>query len=108
MSNTTPGFMDRFLANRDQTGRYVIISNRTGRRYLIEPIDDRPDHQIWGDVDPATKKITGSYGDKHRGSIRSEESMITEENGVSNVTYLDPGESPESYIERVDSKYPSI
>lgn len=41
--------------------------------------------QVGGDVDSATKKMTGSYGDKYKGSIRKDESMITKENGFDKI-----------------------
>lgn len=58
-----------------------------------------------GDVDPATKKMTGSYGDKYTGSVRPEQSLITEENGFKNITTLKVGESPFDEIERRDKEY---
>lgn len=39
----------------------------------------------WGDINPATKKVEGSYGKKNRGGIKSEESMITKENGFEEI-----------------------
>lgn len=101
-------FWTRFFKDRDDTGRYVVVSYRTGKRYAVEPIDESPSRQIWGDVDPATKTIQGSYGHKHHGSVHPKASMVTEANGFKNVVELGPGESPESYIERIDAGYPAI
>jgi hypothetical protein len=39
----------------------------------------------WGDMDPVTGKITGSYGSKYTGSIREENSMIIADNGFENI-----------------------
>lgn len=96
-------FWNKFFEERDSTGRYMVVSHRTGIRYAIEPIGG---HSNWGDVDPSTKKITGSYGDKYKGSIRKEDSMITEENGFKDIITLETGTSPEGYIEWKDSQYP--
>jgi hypothetical protein len=83
----------------NHTGRYFIKSLKTGKVYCVEPIDDSPDRRIWGDFDPSTKKFTGKYGEKYRGSIRSEESIITKENGFKNIRIIGPGISPENFID---------
>ena len=61
-------FKKRFLFNRDETGRFIVKSTKTGKSYFVEVIDG-DERTNWGDVDPATKKMTGSYGDKYKGSI---------------------------------------
>lgn len=62
-------FKKKFLFNRDETGRFIVKSIKTGKSYFVEAIDGE-ERTSWGDVDPATKKMTGSYGDKYKGSIR--------------------------------------
>ena len=57
------------------------------------------------DLNPATKKLEGDYGMKHRGAVSEKDSMITKENGFENIVTLKPGESPTDYIERLDKKY---
>ena len=47
---------------------------------------------------------TSSYG-KYKGSIKPEESMITEENGFDKIHTLKEGESPLEFIERIDEEY---
>lgn len=89
-----------FLVDTDHTGRHIITSLKTGKRYAVEPIGNP--HINWGDVDPATKKTTGTYGSKYKGSIRAEESLITEENGFINIEMLEPGQSPYKYIEQLE------
>jgi hypothetical protein len=81
------------------SGRYYITDPKTGRKFCVEPIGDP--HTIWGDINPATKEIEGDYGDKYRGSIDENESIITEENGYKNIVDLKPGESPDSYINKL-------
>jgi len=81
------------------SGRYFITDIKSGRKFCIEPIGD--DRNNWGDYDPVTKKYTGDYGQKHRGSIDESDSIITEENGFKNIVTLGPGESPDSYIEKL-------
>lgn len=85
-----------------KTGRYYIVDAKTKRKFCVEPIGDP--HETWGDVDPVTKKMTGSYGEKYPGSIDKKDSIITEENGFKNIAFLEPGMSPESYIEELLKK----
>tara|TARA_R110000796_G_scaffold96044_1_gene201528 strand:+ start:1808 stop:2122 length:315 start_codon:yes stop_codon:yes gene_type:complete len=75
-----------FLTNRDETGREMVIFPETGKQYFIEYIEPRVMKNVsWGDVDPATKKLTGSYGGKSNGAIKEEDSMITKENGFNDI-----------------------
>lgn len=93
-----------FLINSEDTGRFIVKSLVTGRTYYIEPIDSG-NNITWGDLNPATKKIEGDYGSKHKGSIKPSESLITPENGFENIVTLEPGYSPFDYIEQMDMKY---
>lgn len=95
-------FRHLFLKGIDHTGRFIVESKRTGIKYYVEPIGNP--HVSWGDMDPATKKLTGSYGVKYKGSINEDESMITEENGFDNITILEPGKSPLAYINKIDEE----
>ncbi len=83
-----------------KTGRfYFTVGTRT---FCVEPIDNNLGKQkIWGDIDPATKTVTGSYGTKDRGSIHASESIINEANGFKNIAFLPGGTSPMSYIEEM-------
>lgn len=74
-------FRKKFLTNTDETGRFVVKSFKTGKTYYVEAIDGS-EKTAWGDYDPATKTFqTAGYGSKYKGSIKPEESLITEENG---------------------------
>lgn len=96
---------NRFLINNDDTGRFLVTSPKTGKTYFIEAIDS-DELTKWGDYDPATKKFqTENYGQKYKGSIKPEESMITEENGFTNIHTLGVGVSPLDYINRIDNEY---
>ena len=97
-------FKKKFLTDTDQTGRFIVKSLKTGKTYFVEPINQGV-RVNWGDLDPATKKMTGNYGDKYKGSIKPEESLITEENGFNKIHTLEPGESPLSYIDMIDDEY---
>ncbi len=79
--------LKRFLTNTDETGRFLMKSRHTGIIYFVEPIYNGKTPQ-WGDVDPATKKLTGSYGSKYTGAVTKKESLITEENGFVNIGYF--------------------
>jgi hypothetical protein len=75
-----------FLVNRDETGREVVFFPETGKEYFVEYIQPRNmGNRGWGDIDPATKKVTGSYGQKSRGGISENESLITKENGFEDI-----------------------
>jgi hypothetical protein len=96
---------EKFSCNADN-GRFIVKSFRTGRTYVVEAIGDP--HTVWGDMNPSTKKLTGNYGDKYKGSIKEEESLITSENGFYNISTLQPGQSPFDAIDKIDEQYPSI
>lgn len=65
------------------------------------------DQQIGGSYNPSTGNIENKKGfGKNRGSINEPESLIIPENGFKLIHTLDIGESPHSYIEELDSKYP--
>jgi hypothetical protein len=93
-----------FLVDSSDTGRFIVTSLKTGRKYYVEPLDGggRTD---WGDLNPATKRLEGSYGSKYKGSVKESESLITKENGFCNIVTLPAGYSPLEYIEQIDKKY---
>ena len=94
----------KFLFNRDETGRFIVRSAKTGKTYFVEPIDG-DERTVWGDYNPVTKDFeTGNYG-KYKGSIRPEETMITKENGFEKIHTLGVGESPLEFIDRIDEEY---
>ena len=92
----------RFFEDRDETGRFKVISSKTGVEYFIEPIGNgRP--ADWGSYNPSTGNIENKKGfDKFTGSVKIDESIVTEENGFKNVITLGVGESPFSEIEKRD------
>lgn len=101
--------MEKFLTNTDASGRFIVTSKRTGKTYAVEPIGDP--HVNWGSIDPANKKkdapLMHKKGDgKYRGSIDEKDSLITEENGFTNIQMLTPGTSPLAVIDQLDAKYP--
>ena len=97
-------FAKRFLVNRDETGRFIVKSSKTGKTYYVEAIDGG-ERMTWGDYNPITKDFeTSNYG-KYKGSIKPEESMITKENGFDKIHTLGEGESPLEYIEKIDDEY---
>ena len=71
-----------FLVERDKTGREIVFFPETGKKYFVEYIGGRSN---WGDINPATGKVEGSYGGKYPGSIEEEESLITKENGFDEI-----------------------
>lgn len=100
-----PDVSKQFFTNTDETGRFIVSSSRTGKTYAVEPMGNNRTN--WGSIDPATGNLMNKKGhDKYRGAIDSSESLITEENGFSNIQTLPPGTSPMAVIELLDSKYP--
>lgn len=90
-----------FLVNSEDTGRFIITSLKTGKKYYVEPIDNGNKTE-WGDLNPCTKKIEGDYGSKHKGAVTEKESLITPENGFENIVTLPPGYSITDYIENLE------
>lgn len=100
-------FNKRFLTNRDDTGRFIVNSPRTGRTYYVEPVGDP--HVEWGSINPGTDDLMVKKGwKKNKGSIEEDESLITTENGFSKIHNLRPGISPLAYIDMLDADYPTI
>lgn len=95
-------FNTRFLTATDHTGRFIVTSTVTGKKYYVEPVDNAHHAADWGDLDPVSKKLTGHYGEKYCGSVREQESLLTLEQGFTKIHDLGPGESPLAYIERLD------
>lgn len=91
----------REVVMKSETGRYYIVDTATGRKFCVEPITNGGNQRLWGDIDPATKKLTGSYGDK--GAITESESIITEENGFKNIGY---DQNPMDYVNELLSRKP--
>ena len=85
------------------SGRYYIIDQKTGRKFCVEPLLEGEKIK-WGDLNPATQEIEGQYGKKHIGAIDRKDTIITEENGFKNIIELEPGVSPNSYIEELLKK----
>ena len=99
----------KFLTHTDETGRFIVHSPRTGRKYFVEPMGDP--HREWGSIDPADQrgKLMHKKGDgKYRGSIDEKDSLITEANGFQKITVLTPGTSPLAYIDNIDAEYPDV
>ena len=93
-----------FLVNRDETGREILYYPETGKKYYVEYIEPRNWRINWGDVNPATKQVEGSYGDKFTGAIRAEESIITKENGFNEIVEGEGG-SPYYTINEMHNKW---
>jgi len=96
----------QFLTNTDETGRFIVYSQRTGKTYYVEPIIGAKT-PVWGSVDPATGNLMHKKGDgKYRGGVSEKESLITKENGFEKIHVLDVGVSPHHAIDVIDAKYP--
>lgn len=95
-----------FLVNSEETGRQIVTSLRTGKKYFIEVIGDGR-HSGWGDTNTATKQVEISKETgKYTGSVTELESVITEENGFKNI--LTVKGSPYSVIEGLDKQYATL
>jgi hypothetical protein len=107
----TQELQSKFLAETDKTGRFVVVSKRTGRKYFVEPVGDP--HTNWGSIDPANQgadgKLTHKKGDgKYRGSVDEKDSLVKLENGFDKVHILEKGTSPLQAIDHLDAQYPSL
>lgn len=99
-------FTKRFLTNTDDSGRFIVTSQRTGKTYFVEPIIGSKTPS-WGSIDPATGNLMHKKGDgKYLGGVSAKESMITKENGFKKIHMLDVGTSPHLAIDFIDSQYP--
>ena len=92
-----------FLTNRDETGREIVTFPETGKKYYVEYIEPRGFKTGWGDVNPATKKVEGTYGEKFTGAIKADESIITKENGFKEI--IEGQGSPYETIREMHDKW---
>lgn len=106
MKNVKPEVLKN-LPPTSETGRYFVHSSILNKTFCIEPLGDHPDNikSEWGDINTSTKKVEGTYGKKHKGSIKMKDSIITKENGFENPTILGVGTSPEGYISLLEEKF---
>jgi hypothetical protein len=96
--------LNDFLIDSEHTGRFIVTSKRTGKRYFVEAIGDP--HVQWGSVDVATGNMSVKKGWKrYRGSIDACDSMIEEDKGFDKIHSLKAGVSPLVYIDELDRKY---
>ncbi len=102
-------FTKQFLTNTDETGRFIVTSQRTGKQYYVEPVMGRstPRDGNWGSINPGSDELMHKKGDgKYTGAVTETESLVKMENGFKKVHNLEPGLSPHAYIEMLDAKYP--
>jgi len=66
-------------------------------KFRVEVLKPRQRSKTWGDVDPASGNVTGSYGNEI--GIDEKNSQITKENGYTNIVVLPAGVSPQAYID---------
>lgn len=93
------------MSNVKYTTVHSTILNRTFYFEVIEDHPDNLDRVEFGDINPATKKLEGSYGKKNKGGINMADSVITKENGFNDIKFLPPGTSPHGYIELLEKEY---
>jgi len=93
------------MTQRDETGRFIVKSLKTGKSYYVEPIGSKRSAD-WGSYNPSTGNIEHKKGyDKFSGAISEDESLITKDNGFNDITYTGIGVSPFSVIDKLDSEY---
>ena len=72
-----------------KTGRYTI--SKGGRTFLVEPISPFFDRNgEWGGPDLSNMPVNGA--------VHPNDSIITEENGFTNIQILPPGTSPDGVV----------
>lgn len=107
MKNIKPEVLQN-LPPTSETGRYFIHSKILNKTFCVEPIGDHPDNlrSQWGDVNPVTKKVEGTYGNKHKGAIKMKDSIIKKENGFeTDGIFLGVGTSPEGYVTELEQEF---
>lgn len=96
--------MKDFLINSEETGRFVVTSMKSGKKYFVEAIGNP--HIMWGSIVPGSNKMSVKKGwCKNRGSIDEKDSLITKDNGFKMIHNISAGVSPLAYIEELDKKY---
>lgn len=101
-------FDERFLKNRDESGRMIVVSLRTGTKFYVEPIGDGRGGD-WCSENPATKEIEHKKGDgKFTGSVMEKESIITVANGFLPEQIHYTGNSYRDIIDDLDAKWPTL
>lgn len=90
-----------------EAGRFIVKSLVTGKKYYVEPIGNGHPAD-WGDINPATKKVEGDYGQKYTGCVSEKESLITPENGFKLIETLEAGMSPLSVVYQRDLEYEKL
>lgn len=86
--------------NSTEDGKFYVRDEETGRTFLVEPLG--LSKAEWGDV--VNGKVEGSYGQKHIGSVKKSDSVITADNGFKNIIDVPAGESPFAIIEKLLKK----
>ena len=100
-------FVQKDINDTDETGRFIVKSLVTGKKYYVEPIGNGHPAD-WGDINPATKKVEGDYGQKYTGCVSEKESLITPENGFKLIETLEAGMSPLSVVYQRDLEYEKL
>lgn len=91
MGKPTDEVIERFFRDTDETGRFGLRSSVTGVWYFVEPIGDGRGGD-WGSFNPSTGNIEHKKGDgKYTGSVRISDSIITEENGFTDIDLVEVG-----------------
>lgn len=67
-------------------------------KFTVEVVKNRNRTPTWADYNPATGKMEGKFGNDI--GVEEKDSMITKENGYTNIVTLPPGTSPEGYIDQ--------
>lgn len=94
----TDEVIHQFFQDTDETGRFMVRSGTTGVCYFVEPIGDGRGGD-WGSFNPSTGNIENKKGhDKYTGSVLVSDSILTDENGFTELDLLEVGVSPMSEI----------
>ena len=94
MENTV---LKNFLVDSEKSGRHIVSSLRTGRKYYVEPIF-KSSFPYW-EYPLMMEERIGT------GSVRERDSVITKEIGFDEVHLVDAG-SPYEKINQLDLQYP--
>lgn len=91
MKNTV---LKNFLVASEKTGRHIVTSFRTGRKYYVEPIGNNRQAD-WGHY----------LHNENIGAVKEQDSIVKKENGFDKVHLIAAG-SPYDKINKLDLQYP--
>jgi hypothetical protein len=99
--------LKNFLVDSENTGRHIVTSIRTGRKYYVEPVFKSAFPSFSYEYDFFSQTDGSLMEEFIYGCVPPESSIVTKENGFDEVHFIDSG-SPYDKINEIDKGYPSL